>query len=91
MHNFHYEDVKARYGDRAKLLFTDTDSLCYLITTDDWYDDTREDIPAKYDTSDYPEDHPAGLPRMNNDSVIPSSPNNLFASKKSLSFGMPLL
>ena len=26
MYRFHYEDVKARYGDRAKLLFTDTDT-----------------------------------------------------------------
>ena len=44
MYRFHYEDVKARYGDRAKLLFTDTDSLCYHIETEDWYDDIREDV-----------------------------------------------
>ena len=65
MYNFHYEEVKARYGDRATLQFTDTDSLSYHIETEDWYDDIREDVPTKYDTSNYPEDHPAGLPRMN--------------------------
>ena len=65
MYRYHYEDVKARYGDRAKLLFTDTDSLCYLIEKEDWYDDIQEDVPTKYDTSAYPKDHPAGLPRVN--------------------------
>ena len=65
MYRFHYEDVKAKYGGLANLLFTDTDSLCYLIATEDWYDDIREDVPTKYDTSDYSEDHPEGLPRMN--------------------------
>ena len=65
MYDFHYNDVKARYGDRAKLLFMDTDSLCYHIKTKDWYDDIRDDIPTKYDTSEYLEDHPSGLPRMN--------------------------
>ena len=38
---------------------------CYHIETEDWYDDIREDVPTKYDTSAYPKDHPAGLPRMN--------------------------
>ena len=39
MYDFHYYFIKAKYGDRAKLLFTDTDSLCYHIQTDDVYQD----------------------------------------------------
>ena len=39
MHDFHYNFIKAKYGDRARLLFTDTDSLCYHIITDDVYED----------------------------------------------------
>ena len=39
MYDFHYNFIKAKYGDRARLLFTDTDSLCYHIITDDVYED----------------------------------------------------
>ena len=59
MYKFHY--VKMKYGNLALLLFTDTDSLCYLIVTEDWYDDIHEDVPTQHDTSAYPKDHPAGL------------------------------
>ena len=34
---FHYDVLKAKYRDRAQLLFTDTDSLMYDIATDDVY------------------------------------------------------
>ena len=47
------------YGDCLKLLFTDTDSLCYEIKTEDFYKDIAEDIESKYDKSDYPKDHSA--------------------------------
>ena len=52
MYDFHYNLIKAKYGDRAKLLFTDTDSLCYHILTDDVYEDlyNHKDM---FDNSDY--------------------------------------
>ena len=32
-------NLSLRYGDRAKLLFTDTDSLAYEIATEEFYKD----------------------------------------------------
>ena len=35
MYDFHYKYIKKRYGDRAKLLFTDMNSLTYEIEAED--------------------------------------------------------
>jgi hypothetical protein len=56
MYDFHYNHIKSRYGGKAELLFTDTDSLCYNIFTDDLYNDMEQD-KDKFDFSDYPSDH----------------------------------
>ena len=56
MAKFHYDFVKEKWGDRAKLLVTDTDSLAYLITTADVYDDLKEDLDI-FDTSNLPQNH----------------------------------
>ena len=54
VHDFHYNIIQNRYGtDRAKLLFPDTDSLCYDIKTEDVYRDMSEEIDY-YNTSNYP-------------------------------------
>lgn len=58
MYHFHYEHIMKKYDpDKVKLLFTDTDSLTYQITTDDVYQDMKTDEHL-YDTSDYPSNHP---------------------------------
>ena len=42
MYDFHYNYIKKKYGDRAKLLFTDTDNLTYEIEAEDVYKDLLE-------------------------------------------------
>lgn len=59
MYDFHYNTIKPMYGDRAKLLFTNTNSLCYEIKTDDFHKDIVGIVETKFDTSEYPIDHPA--------------------------------
>ena len=44
MYDFDYNYVKTKYGYKAKLLFTDTDSLTYEIRTKDFYKDINPDI-----------------------------------------------
>ena len=53
MYDFHYNYIKKKYGDKAKLLFTDTDSLTYGIEADDVYQDFWNDRD-KFDNSDHP-------------------------------------
>ena len=57
MYDFHYNYIKHNYGNKAKLLFTDTDSLTYEIETKDVYLDFWND-KDRFDNSDYPENSP---------------------------------
>ena len=59
-----------KYGDKTKLLYTDTDSVIYEIETEDFYQDIVDDIEEKFDTSDFPEDHPSNIPTGKNKKVI---------------------
>ena len=70
MYDFHYKYIKPKYGDKAKLLFTDTDSFMYEIQTEDFYKDISEDVKDRFDTSDYPENHPSGIPTGINKKVL---------------------
>ena len=52
MYDFHYNYIKAKYRHKAKLLFTDTDSLTYEIQADDVYADFWKDRHI-FDNSGY--------------------------------------
>ena len=80
MYDFHYNYIKQKYDSKAKLLFTETDSLTYKIETEDVYQDFWSDI-TKFDNSDYPED-----------SVYSSKTNKKVIGKfKDEASGMPIV
>jgi hypothetical protein len=56
MYRFHYEQIMEKYGEKATLLFTDTDSLCYLIETENIYDDMKAN-GKEYDMSAFNNDY----------------------------------
>ena len=70
MYDFHYNYIKHKYNERALLLMTDTDSLCYEIETEDFYKDIAGDVESKFDTSAYPKEHPSGIKTGVNKKVI---------------------
>ena len=70
MYDFDYNYIKTKYGDKTKLLFTDTDSLAYEIMAKDFYKDINPDIEKLFDTSDYPTNHHSGIKTGLNSKVL---------------------
>jgi len=62
MYEFHYNYIKKKYGSKANLLFTDTNSLCYEIETEDFYKDISADAQENFDTSNFSPNHPSSIP-----------------------------
>lgn len=56
MVNFHYKHMKSKYGKNATLIYSDTYSLIYLITTDAVYEGMLK-YNDMFDFSDCPTDH----------------------------------
>ena len=44
MYQFYYEFLKPKYKEKVKLLYMDTDSFILEIETDDFFEDTKEDL-----------------------------------------------
>jgi hypothetical protein len=57
MYQFYYDTLKARYGDKVELCYTDTDSLLVKIQTEDVNVDLI-DMADQFDFSDYLKEHP---------------------------------
>ena len=70
MYDFHYNYFETKYGDKAKLLFTDTDSLAYEITPKIFFKDINPDNEKRFDTSDYPTNHPSLIKTGLNSKVL---------------------
>ena len=70
MYDFHYNYIKSKYNDKARLLFTDTDSLAYEIQTEDFYKDISPNVETMFDTSNFSSSHPSGILTGKNKKVI---------------------
>jgi hypothetical protein len=56
MYKFYYDVLKAKFNDKIKLAYTDTDSFVIHVETDDLYKDLKQ-INNHMDFSDYPKKH----------------------------------
>jgi len=56
MYQFYYGYLKPKYGDKCTLLFTDTDSFCCHIQTEDLYQDMSENLDL-FNTSNFNKEH----------------------------------
>ena len=65
MHEFCYNYVKPKYGEKVKLCFMDRDIIVY-IKTDDIYKDIAEDVETRFDNSELYRP----LPKEKNKNVI---------------------
>ena len=61
MYEFWYDYVKPKYGKKAKLCYTDTDSFIVFIKTNDIYKNIVEDVETRFDISNYELDRPLTL------------------------------
>ena len=62
MYEFWYNYIKPKYGDRAKLCYTDPDSFVIHIITEDFNEDIVGDVEGWFDTSTYYENGERPLP-----------------------------
>ena len=69
MYEFWYDYIKPKYGDRAKLCYTDTDSFIIYIKTEDFLEDISIDLERWFDASNYHENYKRRLPIGKNKKV----------------------
>ena len=70
MYKFWYDYFKSKYGDKAKLCYTDTDSSIINIITEDFFEDISNNVEVWCDTSNYDENDTRPLPTGKNKKVI---------------------
>ena len=69
IYNFWYDYFKPKYGDRAKLCYTNTDSFIIYIITEDFFEDISNDVEKWFDTSSYDKNDKRSLPIGRNKKV----------------------
>ena len=70
MYKFWYDYINPKYGDRAKLCYTDTDSFIIYIKTEDFFEDISNYVERWFDTSNYNENDKRPLPVGKNKKIL---------------------
>ena len=70
IYEFWYDYIKPIYSDKAKLCYTDTDSLVIYIKTEHFYKDIANDVERWFDTSNYDKKDDRPLSICKNKKVI---------------------
>ena len=69
MFEFWYDYIIPKYGDRAKLCYTDTGSFIIYIKTEDFLEDISNDVEGRFDTSNYVKNDKRPIPIGKNKKV----------------------
>ena len=70
MYEFWYDYIKAKYGEKTRLCYLDTDSFIIHTKTEDFYKDIANDVEKWFDTNNYDENNKRPLPIGINKNVI---------------------
>ena len=70
LHEFWYDYIKRKYGDKARIFYMDTDSFVMYIETEDFYKDIADDVERWFDTSNYDKNDKRPLSIGKNKKVI---------------------
>lgn len=79
LYDFHYNNIKSKYHDKAKLLFTDTENSTYEIGREDVYKDFWA-VKDKFDNCEYPE----------NSQIFDKTNKKVISKFKDEAFGVPI-
>ena len=69
MYELWYEYINPKYGDKAKLCYTDPGSFIISIKTEDFFEDISNDVEKWFDTSNYDKNDKRPLPIGKNKKV----------------------
>ena len=69
MYDFWYDYINPKFGDKAKLCYTDTDSFIINVKTEIFFEDISNDFERWFDTSNYDKNDKIPLPIGKNKKV----------------------
>ena len=83
---FYYDYLLPKYGDNVRVMYMDINSFVLYIKTGDFYDDIADDVPTRFDSSNFTEDRP--LP-MDMNKKVPGLMNDEDGGKIIIAFVSP--